>query len=180
MYTNRRRLVPSNSKIWMIPTWCGNLKLGRNMEFSWPGKNCHEIMQIPQNKTRGEMQAYVVTITEARPKAKQEPCSFYVCNHALHGKITSTSLPHSGERRRARKHPYDALQDHTSTRSTLLLYVFSVCDDRWIRLSSKQTNASQTHTFWRVPKRLAYTTYYYTILCVMYACSSIYLMYKLY
>ena len=92
------------------------------------------------------------------PKAKQEPCPFYVCNHALHGKITSTSLPHSGERRRARKHPYDALQDHTSTRSTLLLYVFSVCDDRWIRLSSKQTNASQTHTFWRVPKRLAYTT----------------------
>lgn len=31
-------------------------------------------MEIPQNKTRGEMQAYV-TITEARPKAKEEPCS---------------------------------------------------------------------------------------------------------
>lgn len=148
-------LASSNSKSFEWHAWCGNLKLRRNICSPGPGKSCHEIMEIPQSKTRGEMQAYV-TINEARPKAKEEPCSFYVCNHAVHRK---EKLPQRWEKEKSQERTPVQFMPCKTTQVLGVLY-FCTCSlcvmiYRWTRfLFETDKCITDTHILKECPKGL--------------------------
>jgi len=43
---------------------------GKKHLFPWPGKSCHEIMEIPQNKTRGKCKHTVCNDHRGKAKSK--------------------------------------------------------------------------------------------------------------